>query len=329
MENHSYDVSHLHHATKIDIQQVSNNLSIVTLQPFERGFAYTVGVALRRILLSSMPGCAITSVQIDDVSHEYSTIEGVKEDVDLILMNLKSVSILNHANQDVSMTLDVKGPVVVKASDIKIEGQAEIVNPDQVIATITGDRSLKMTMTAKMGSGYQAFGHDDDIESTSVGTMRLDASFSPIMRCVCRVENARVENKTDLDKLIVELETNGTLDPVNAIRNAATILQHQLHVFADLSMPKAAPQASVVEDENPILSQPVEVLELPVRAANCLKAENIHFIGDLVSRQESELLKVPNLGRKSLTEIKMILSDHQLALGMPVGHWKSPESIQD
>ena len=198
-----------------------------------------------------------------------------------------------------------------------------------LISEIGPDRSLKMTMIAKMGSGYQAFGYDDDVESTSVGTMRLDASFSPVMRCVCRVENARVENKTDLDKLIVELETNGTLDPVNAIRNAATILQHQLHVFADLSMPKAAPQASVVEDENPILSQPVEVLELPVRAANCLKAENIHFIGDLVSRQESELLKVPNLGRKSLTEIKMILSDHQLALGMPVGHWKSPESIQD
>lgn len=327
MENQSFDVSNLYHATDIDLQQISKNLAIVTLKPFERGFAYTVGVALRRILLSSMPGCAITSVQIDDVSHEYSTIEGVKEDVDLILMNLKSVSILNHSNQDITLTIDVKGPAVVKASDIKIEGQAEIVNPDQVIATITGDRSLKMTMIAKMGSGYQAYGHD--VESSSVGTMRLDASFSPVMRCVCRVENARVENKTDLDKLIIELETNGTLDPVNAIRNAATILQHQLHVFADLSIPKAAPLASVEEDENPILSQPVEVLELPVRAANCLKAENIHFIGDLVSRQESELLKVPNLGRKSLTEIKMILSDHQLSLGMPVGHWKSPESIQD
>ena len=157
--------------------------------------------------------------------------------------------------------------------------------------------------------------------------VKIEASFSPILKCVCKVENARVENQTDLDKLIIELETNGTLDPITAIRHAATILQYQLHAFADLTIPKVEPVKKVEEDENPILSQPVDVLELPVRAANCLKAENIHFIGDLVSRQESELLKVPNLG-KSLTEIKMILSDHRLTLGMPVGQWQSPESFE-
>ncbi|MEE2770076.1 MAG: DNA-directed RNA polymerase subunit alpha [Pseudomonadota bacterium] len=328
MENQSFDVSNLYHATDIDINQRSNTLASVTLKPFERGFAYTVGVALRRILLSSMPGCAITSVQIDGVSHEYSTIDGVKEDVDLILMNLKGIAIKNHEQKDIVLSIQAKGPCEITAADIKINGQAEIINTDHPIATVTGDRELNMTMVAKMGSGYDVYDNNDDGTTSSVGSMKIEASFSPILKCVCKVENARVENQTDLDKLIIDLETNGTLEPIAAIRHAATILQYQLHAFADLSIPKVEPEKPVEEDENPILSQPVDVLELPVRAANCLKAENIHFIGDLVSRHESELLKVPNLGRKSLTEIKMILSDHQLTLGMPIGQWQSPESFE-
>lgn len=328
MENQSFDVTNLYHATDIDINQRSETLATVTLKPFQRGFAYTVGVALRRILLSSMPGCAITSVQIDGVSHEYSTIEGVKEDVDVILMNLKGVAIKSHEQKEVNMSLQIKGPCTVTAADIKINGQAEIVNPNHPIATVTGDTELNMTMIAKMGAGYDEYDKDEDASTTAVGSMSIEASFSPILKCICRVENARVENKTDLDKLIIDLETNGTLDPITAIRHAATILQYQLHAFADLTIPKVEPEQTVEEDDNPILSQPVDVLELPVRAANCLKAENIHFIGDLVSRHESELLKVPNLGRKSLTEIKMILSDHQLTLGMSIGQWQSPESFE-
>ena len=301
----------------------------VTVEPLERGFGYTLGNALRRILLSSIPGAAIVECEIDGVLHEYSTIEGVQEDVIDILLNLKGVAVtLQEGVEEAVLTLTKKGPGPVRAGDIGTTHTVNIVNPDHVIAHLTksGELNFKL-LKVERGRGYWPTtqqGESAEGETRPMGRLRLDASFSPVERISYRVESARVEQRTNLDKLILNLETNGTIDPEEAIRTAARILLDQLSVFVDLKGKRDEPQPQPLVDIDPKLMQPVDDLELTVRSANCLKAENVYYIGDLVQKTESELLKTPNLGKKSLTEIKEVLAKFGLSLGMKVDNWPPP-----
>lgn len=304
----------------------------ITLEPLERGFGHTLGNTLRRILLSSMPGAAITEVTIDGVLHEYSEISGVQEDVVEILLNLKGVSLKMHERPEVTLTLSKTGPGVVTAADIQTEHDVEVVNPDHVICHLNEKGSINMTLKVVLGRGYQpATQREAKGEGkTSIGGLHIDASFSPVKRVSYIVDNARVEQRTNLDKLVIDLETNGTLDPEEAIRRSATILQQQLASFVDLQSAPVTPDKDEDEDSvNPIFFRPVDDLELTVRSANCLKAENIFYIGDLVQRAESDLLKTPNLGKKSLTEIKNVLAAHGLGLGTKIENWRSPSATDE
>lgn len=315
---------------QIQVQEISPKHSRIVLEPFERGFGHTLGNALRRILLSSMIGAAIVEVQIDNVLHEYSALEGVREDVVDILLNLKGVAIKLMGRDEVVLTLTKKGQGVVTAADIKAEHDVEIVNPDHVIAHMTEEGSINMRIKVTLGRGYQpAMTRNSQKEAKrAVGVLYLDASFSPVKRVSYQVENTRVEQRTDLDKLIIDLETNGTLDPETAIRHAATVLQHQLTAFVDLKHIIVSEKEDKNEKLDPLLVRPVDDLELTVRAANCLKAENIYYIGDLVQRSENDLLKTPNLGKKSLLEIKSVLAQHSLSLGMKLSNWP-PAELQE
>lgn len=304
----------------------------IVLEPLERGFGHTLGNTLRRILLSSMPGAAITEVEIDGVLHEYGSIPGVQEDVVEILLNLKGVAVKMHDRSEVTLKLSKTGPGVVTAGDIQTEHDVEVVNPEHVIAHLNESGSINMTLKVMLGRGYQpATSRERKGEGkTAIGVLNIDASFSPVKRVSYTVDNARVEQRTDLDKLIIDLETNGTLNPEEAIRRSATILQQQLATFVDLkSAPPAEEKQSSDDTVNPMYHRPVDDLELTVRSANCLKAENIFFIGDLVQRTESDLLKTPNLGKKSLTEIKNVLASHGLALGTRIEGWRSPSATDD
>jgi len=317
---------------EIAVETISPFHAKITLEPLERGFGHTLGNTLRRILLSSMPGAAIVEVKIDGVLHEYSAISGVQEDVVEILLNLKGVSIRMHGRQEVTLKLNKKGPGPVLAGDIEPEHDVEVVNPQHVIAHLNESGSLNMTLKVMVGRGYQpAIIRTRKAEAkTTVGALHIDASFSPVLRVAYTVENARVEQRTDLDKLVIDLETNGTLDPEEAIRRSATILQQQLATFVDLqSAPLVQEKLSREDSVNPIYYRPVDDLELTVRSANCLKAENIFFIGDLVQRTEADLLKTPNLGKKSLTEIKNVLAAHGLGLGIKIDGWRAPTSAHD
>lgn len=315
----------------IDVQQISATRAKVVLEPLERGFGHTLGNALRRILLSSMPGCAIVEAEIDGVLHEYSAITGVQEDVIEILLNLKGIAVLLHGNKsNAVLTLSKKGEGPVTAADIQADGDVEIKNPDHVICHINNPNgAINMRLTVGRGRGYQPADTRlaDEDENRTIGRLQLDASFSPVIRISYVVESARVEQRTDLDKLIIDMETNGTIDPEEAIRRAATILQQQLAVFVDLESEKEARPAKQQDEVDPILLRPVDDLELTVRSANCLKAENIYYIGDLIQRTEVELLKTPNLGKKSLTEIKDILASRGLSLGMRLENWP-PSSLR-
>lgn len=315
---------------EIAVETISPFHAKITLEPLERGFGHTLGNTLRRILLSSMPGAAVVEAKIDGVLHEYSTISGVQEDVVEILLNLKGIAIKLQGRQEVTLKLNKKAPGPVVAGDIEPEHDVEIVNPNHVIAHLNEGGSLNMTLKVVLGRGYQPAvtrTRKTDTKTTSVGALHLDASFSPVSRVAYSVENARVEQRTDLDKLIIDLETNGTLDPEEAIRRSATILQQQLLAFVDLqSAPLVQEKASSEDAVNPIYYRPVDDLELTVRSANCLKAENIFFIGDLIQRTETDLLKTPNLGKKSLTEIKNVLAAHNLSLGTKIEGWKAPSS---
>jgi DNA-directed RNA polymerase subunit alpha len=314
----------------IKVDEKSQTRALVTLEPLERGFGHTLGNALRRILLSSMPGCAVTEVEIDGVLHEYSAIEGVQEDVIEILLNLKGVALVMNGKDEAELTLTASGAGVVTAGDIQTDHDIEIRNPEHVICTVTGDQPLMIRVVAQRGRGYSPADSraDSDEETRSIGRLHLDASFSPIRRVSYVVDSARVEQRTDLDKLVIDLETNGTIDPEEAIRRAATILQQQLAVFVDLEGQTQAAAAEAADEVDPILLRPVDDLELTVRSANCLKAENIYYIGDLVQRTEVELLKTPNLGKKSLTEIKDVLASRGLSLGMRLENWP-PASLKD
>jgi DNA-directed RNA polymerase subunit alpha len=307
----------------VDVEEISPLRARVTLEPMERGFGYTLGTALRRVLLSSIPGFAITEVKIDGVVHEYSTIEGVQEDVVDILLNLKGVSLKLNTKNETILSLTKTDDGVVTAGDFDTDHDVEIINPDHVIANVNKGGNLKLEVKVQKGRGYQPVPvrQSNNDEDRVLGFIMVDASFSPINKVSYQVESARVEQRTDLDKLIMDVETNGIIDPEEAIRDAARILMGQLSVFADL---EGAPTEEAVEEApqvDPILLRPVDDLELTVRSANCLKAENIFYIGDLIQRTENDLLKAPNLGRKSLNEIKDVLATRGLTLGMKLENW--------
>ena len=306
----------------IDVQSVSPVQAKVVMEPFERGYGHTLGNALRRILLSSMPGYAPTEVGIEGVLHEYSTVDGVQEDVVDILLNLKGVVFKLHGRDSVLLTLKKEGEGAVRASDIDLPHDVEVVNPDHVICHLAAGGKIDMEIKVEKGRGYQpAPARVKQDDNRQIGTILLDASFSPLRRVSFSVESARVEQRTDLDRLVMDIETNGVIEPEEAVRSAARILIDQLSIFADLQ----GTTVEVVEERapqvDPILLRPVDDLELTVRSANCLKAENIYYIGDLIQRTETELLKTPNLGRKSLNEIKEVLASKGLTLGMKLENW--------
>jgi DNA-directed RNA polymerase subunit alpha len=308
----------------IDVQNISPYHAKLTMEPFERGYGHTLGNALRRTLLSSMPGYAATEVRIAGVLHEYSTLDGVQEDVVDILLNLKGIVLKLHNRDEALLSLKKSGEGAVTAGDIEPMHDVEIVNPDHVIAHLAAGGKLDMQIKVEQGRGYIAATTRKSAgdEGRSVGSILLDASFSPVRRVSYAVEAARVEQRTDLDKLIVDVETNGAIDPEEAVRYAARILVEQLSVFAELKgMPAQIEDTRKTTQIDPILLRPVDDLELTVRSANCLKAENIYYIGDLIQRTETELLKTPNLGRKSLNEIKEVLASRGLTLGMKLENW--------
>jgi DNA-directed RNA polymerase subunit alpha len=307
----------------IDVQTLSPVHARVVMEPFERGYGHTLGNSLRRILLSSMPGTAPTEVSIAGVLHEYSTVDGVREDVVDILLNLKGVVLKLHNRSEATLTLSKNGEGVVTAADIETSHDVEIINPDHVIAHVAPGGKLEMQIKIETGRGYVPANVrvSNNDEAKTIGRILMDASFSPVRRVSYQVESARVEQRTDLDKLIIDLETNGAIDPEEAIRYSARVLMDQLSVFADLEDTNVAPVEQKQMPVAPELMRPVDDLELTVRSANCLKAENIYYIGDLIQRTESELLKTPNLGRKSLNEIKEVLASRGLSLGMKLENW--------
>lgn len=314
----------------VNVQAMNDRHAKVVLEPLERGFGHTLGNALRRILLSSMPGCAVTEVEIDNILHEYSSLEGVQEDIIDVLLNLKGLAIRMHTRNEATVTIQKKGPGVITAADIQADHDIEIVNPEHVIAHLTETGDVKMQLKLAKGRGYQpaTIRLSEQLGDRTIGTLQLDASFSPVFRVAYNVDTARVEQRTDLDKLIIELETNGTIGPEEAIRKAATILQDQLSTFVDLQSKEEEEPEEMHVEVDPTLLRPVDDLELTVRSANCLKAEQIYYIGDLVQKTEVELLKTPNLGKKSLTEIKDVLATRGLSLGMRLENWP-PAGLRD
>ena len=314
---------------EILVEEVDSNNSKIVLEPLERGFGHTLGNALRRIILSSIPGAAVSEAKINGVLHEFGSIDGVKEDVINILLNLKGLSVRLSDQEEVEISVSKSGSGDIKGKDFELPAGVEIVNPDHVVATLADKGSLEMTAKITKGRGYVpvdiiALAESED---TEVGALKIDASYSPIKKVSYLVENARVENRTDLDKLILEVETNGTIDPEEIVRLAATILQRQLMAFAELGFETEEPEEDETPPVDPIMLRPVDELELTVRSANCLKVEKIHYIGDLVTRKESDLLRTPNLGRKSLNEIKEVLAARGLSLGLELENWP-PSNVE-
>ncbi len=305
-----------------DVQNISDTQMRVVLEPLERGFGYTLGNALRRVLLSSIQGAAVVEARIDGVLHEYSTIPSVQEDVVDILLNLKGLNLRLHDKDEAKASLHKVGKGVVTAADIVTDGSVEIANEDHVIAHVMDKGELNVMLTIERGCGYRpASAHGSAEEGDAVGTLLLDANFSPVKRVTYSVESARKGGRTNLDKLIVELEADGTIGAEELIRQAATILYSQLEAFVDLEQIRMAEEKHEKGDLDDIFMQPVNYLQLTVRSENCLKAERVYYIGDLVQHTEMELLKTPNLGKKSLDEIKNVLAEHKLSLGMQVEGW--------
>ena len=318
------------HKFKLVVEKDNGSQALIAVEPLEKGYGHTLGNALRRVLLSSMNGVAVTRVKIDGISHEYSNIEGIVEDVVDILLNLKGLIFKLHNKQQVTLTLKVKGPNLVRGKDISLTHDVDLLNPEHVICNITKNIELNMEIMLETGRGYvtsQAM--KSTLESIPTGWILLDASFSPVIRVVFNVENARVEQRTDLDKLILEVETNGVISPEEAIKHASKLLIEQLLVFAGLShMPDTEPimtkfltKTKEEPEVDPVFLELVDNLELTVRSANCLKHLDINYLGDLVQFSENELLRTPNLGKKSLTEIKELLEARGLRLGMALDNW--------
>ena len=307
----------------VNVKNVGLNKSSLVIEPLSRGMGHTLGCALRRILLSSIPGSAVTEVMIDQVDHEFSAHPSLKEDVIDVLLNLKKLPLKITSEKDlVSIYLKKEGDGEIKASDILSSDDVELVDPDFVIGHLVNNGSISMELTIEKGYGYRPSTYNNtDEHNSKVGVIKLDASFSPIRKVSYHVDSARVEQRTDLDKLTIDLETDNSIDPQEAVKLAATILHQQIAVFVDL---KAVAVKEVIEEKpliDPILLRPVDDLELTVRSANCLKAENIYYRGDLVQKTENELLKTPNLGKKSLTEIKTVLAERALSLGQRIDAW--------
>jgi DNA-directed RNA polymerase subunit alpha len=309
--------------TAVGVEEINPNRARVALEPLERGFGHTLGNALRRVLLSSIPGCAIVEVEIDGVLHEYTAVEGLQEDIIEVLLNLKGVALRMFEREEATLTLSKSSAGPVTAGDITVDHDVEVVNPDHLICTLTKDGSINMQLKVARGVGYQPATQltIGDQESRPIGRLQLDASFCPVRRVAYSVEAARVEQRTNLDKLVLDIETNGTLDCEGAVKLAANILADQLSVFVDFKARSEAVKEEKTQEIDPVLLRPIDDLELTVRSANCLKAESILYIGDLVQRTEVELLKTPNLGKKSLTEIKDVLAQHELSLGMKLENW--------
>lgn len=314
---------------RVDVEEIDNFKAKIIIEPLDKGFGHTLGNALRRVLLSSMPGCAVVEVEIDNVLHEYTTIDGVQEDVTDILLNLKGLAVTMHAKDEVTLELKKSGPCQVKGSDIAVDHDVKIVNPDHVIATLAKGE-LSMRLKVIRGRGYlPATIARHDGENQIIGSLKLNASFSPIRRVAYDVQSARVEQRTNLDKLIIDISTNGTINPKDAVCEAARILHSQLTAFVDMEVDDFFSKPVAEEPKvDPILVCPVDDLELTVRSANCLKSEVIYYIGDLVQRTEADLLKTPNLGKKSLTEIKNVLVAKGLSLGMCLENWP-PKNLVD
>ncbi|ABM61609.1 DNA-directed RNA polymerase subunit alpha [Halorhodospira halophila] len=309
----------------VEIEPLSDNRAKVVLEPLERGFGHTLGNALRRLLLSSMPGTAVTEVEIEGVQHEYTAVEGIHEDTVDILLNLKDLAVRLNERDSVTLSVEKQGPGSVTAADIATDHDVEIQNPDLHIATITHEQPFKASLKIERGRGYLPVTAREEEDTRTIGHLALDASFSPVRRVSYAVESARVEQRTDLDKLVLDVETNGVVTPEEAVKFAASLLRDQLSVFVDLEGGLLEGGDEQEEPEiDPVLLRPIDDLELTVRSANCLKAESIHFVGDLVQRTEVELLKTPNLGKKSLNEIKDTLAEHGLSLGMQLDNWPPP-----
>ncbi len=309
---------------EITIEQRSPVSARLVLEPFERGFGHTLGNALRRVLLSSLKGYAPVEVRINGVLHEYSALDGVREDVVDLLLNLKGVVFCLHDRDQAHVRLEVVGPATVKAQDFVLPHGVEVINEDHVIAHVESGGRLEVEVVVEAGRGYVPA---QQREQKVIGGIALDASFSPVRRVAYTVESARVEQRTDLDRLVLEVDTNGAVDPVDAVRDAAKILIDQFGVFATLHGETVTTAQEADQKIDPILLRTVDELELTVRSANCLKAENIYYVGDLIQKTEQELLKTPNLGRKSLNEIKEVLAAHGLSLGMRLDNWP-PAGLQ-
>ena len=310
----------------LQVERFGSTRARIVVEPLERGFGHTLGNALRRVLLSSIPGCAIVEVEMEGVLHEYTTMEGLQEDVIEVLLNIKDVAIRMHGHDETTLTLSKKGKGVVTAGDIKVDHSVEIINPEHVICNLTKDVSLNMRLKVVRGVGYQPAVSRQlpDEEARPIGRLQLDASFCPVRRVAYQVDSARLEQRTDLDKLVLEIDTNGAIDAEEAVRKATEILQDQISIFGDFTRRESSDAKSDKSGVDPVLLRPIDDLELTVRSANCLKAESIYYIGDLVQKTEVELLKTPNLGKKSLTEIKDVLAQRGLSLGMKLESWPPP-----
>jgi DNA-directed RNA polymerase subunit alpha len=316
---------------KVDVStnKDPNRFGTVVVEPLERGYGLTLGNALRRVLLSSLQGAAVTSIKIDGVLHEFSSIPGVREDVTDIVLNIKSLAIRMQADTAKKLRLVAEGPCEVKAGMIETTGDIEIVNPDLVICTLGDKAKLSMELTVANGKGYRPASQNRP-EDAPIGMIPIDSIFSPVRRISYKVEDTRVGQITDYDKLTLDVETNGTIKPEDAVAFAARILQDQLQVFVNFQEPTSVAKEEA-KDELPFsrhLLRKVEELELSVRSANCLKNDNIVYIGDLVQKTEADMLRTPNFGRKSLNEIKEVLTNMGLHLGMKVEGWP-PENIED
>ncbi len=304
-------------------------IATAVAEPLERGFGQTLGNALRRILLSSLQGAAITSIHIDGVLHEFSSIPGVREDVTDIVLNIKDIAIKNQAEGVKRLTLKKTGPGAVTAGDIQTPGDVQILNPDLVICTLDEGAEIRVEFTVATGKGYVPADRNR-AEDAPIGLIPIDSLYSPVKKVSYRVENTREGQVLDYDKLTLTLETNGAISPEDALAYAARILQDQLNVFVNFEEPRREETAPSIPQLafNPALLKKVDELELSVRSANCLKNDNIVYIGDLIQKSEAEMLRTPNFGRKSLNEIKEVLAQMGLHLGMEVPGWP-PENIDD
>ncbi len=308
-----------------------DNHATINVEPLERGFGLTLGNALRRILLSSLQGAAVTAIKIEGVLHEFSTIPGVREDVTDMVLNIKGLALMSRSGAAKKMSLDVKGPKLVTAKDIDTGGDIEIKNPNHVICSLDKGASLKVDFYVNTGKGYVPASQNRP-ENSPIGLIPVDAIFSPVTRVSYKVDNARVGQRTDFDKLTLQVETNGTVDPEDAVALSAKILQDQMNIFVNFDEPKFLERKEKSKEEVPFnlnLFKKVDDLELSVRAQNCLKNDNIMYIGDLVQKSEQDMLRTPNFGRKSLNEIKEMLQQMGLGFGIEVPNWPAPDGVEE